>query len=230
MNGRRAAVAVLGAACLLLVQAPARAAEGLLVRPLADAEVDWGEGRVIARVGVAARLAAPGPELARPLALRTARRLALGKLRRALEHLPFAQGKPPAEAVIENALATAETLEQELQSDGGVLLTLAVPFSALLRSASAADGGAVAADAGVAGSLIIAVAQMPFDAAPEVVCGEHPLPRAVARYRVGEPPRHPDGRVLPATFRRGHLVIKESACGGELAPTSLLIYVASTPR
>jgi hypothetical protein len=116
-------------AALALVAGPA--ASPALIRPLAEAEVDWTAGTITASAGAAADIRMPGPQTARPGAERRARAAATEKLRAALRLLPLRKGQKPTDKEIETALAHAVTSRTEYQSNGGVVLWLRVGFADL---------------------------------------------------------------------------------------------------
>ena len=94
-------------AALALIAGPA--ASPALIRPLAEAEVDWTAGTITVNAGAAADMRMPGPQTARPGAERRARAAATEKLRAALRLLPLRKGQKPTDKEIETALAHAVT-------------------------------------------------------------------------------------------------------------------------
>jgi hypothetical protein len=121
---------LLAALAAVSVAGPAASPVALL-RPLAEAEVDWTAGTITASAGAAADMRMPGPQTARPGAERRARSAATEKLRAALRQLPLRKGQKPTDKEIETVLAHASTSRIEYQSNGGVVLWLRVGFADL---------------------------------------------------------------------------------------------------
>jgi hypothetical protein len=92
-------------------------------RMVAGAEVDWSAGTIVAEGGAAADLRMPGPNSARPGAERAARAAAAAKLRSAIRELGL--DKDAETSAAEHAAVS----RIEYQSNGGVVLWLAVAFS-----------------------------------------------------------------------------------------------------
>jgi hypothetical protein len=151
-----------------------------LVRPLAGAEVDWSAGTVTASAGAAADMRMPSPDAARPGAERRARSVAVEKLRAALRVLPVRGSERLSEKQVDAAMGHASTTRVEYQSNGGVVLWVAVGFKDLLGD----SGGPVAPSDAVA----LAAAAMPLQLAPQVVVGGKETVVRNVRYHQGPPP------------------------------------------
>jgi hypothetical protein len=187
-------------AVAVAVLTPAHAATpSSLVRPLAGAEVDWSAGTVTASAGAAADMRMPSPEAARPGAERRARAAAMEKLRAALRALPVRGSERLGEKQVEAALSHASTTRIEYQSNGGVVLWIAVRFEDLATDSPATTKAR--------GSVALAVTAMPLELAPVIVAGGREIVVRPVHYRLGSPPadainvRHDTkGRlVLPAS-------------------------------
>jgi hypothetical protein len=222
--------AIVAAALLLLAAGPAPADEKL-VRPLADAEVDWAAGTITARGGAAADMGLPTAEMARPGAERRARADALAKLRAALAELPVAPSVKLHAAAVDAALARAHRDSVDYQSNGGVLLTLGLAFAELRAPKDkppAPDAGAeIAKEKEPAHAL--AVASMPFELAPRIVAGEHEASSAWAVYRQGPAPSN---AIAVRRDKAGRLVLPkgEAKALQKLAGAPVVIYVQKSSR
>jgi hypothetical protein len=108
---------------ILLVGAAQAKESAAFKRTVAGAEVDWTAGTITAQAGSAADIRMPGPNAARPGAERRARAAAEDKLRAALRALGVGNTSDAPSAV-----ARATTSRIEYQSDGGVVLWLALRF------------------------------------------------------------------------------------------------------
>lgn len=183
MTGRRTLVVGLGAGAGLAGLRPvwARAAgQGTpqkLREPLGECEVDWEAGLVVAHAGAAADLRLPGPDAVRAMAEKQARARAAAKLKSALERLPLGPGRTPSKSQIEAALGRATPSRIEYQSNGGVLLSLAVRFADL--AAAAGEHG---------DDLTLAVTSTALEAVPTVVMGGREVAVSHAVYRFGDAP------------------------------------------
>jgi hypothetical protein len=104
-------------------------------------------------------------------------------LRAALPALPLGGGRKPSAEVVAAAVERAQA-SFEYQSNGGVLLSLAVPFAELSRPA----GRDPAKERGRGGEVALVAASVPLAAAPTLVLGKHEVATAAARYELGEPP------------------------------------------
>jgi hypothetical protein len=120
-------------AVLLFAGAAAAKESASFTRPVAQAEVDWSAGTITAQGGAAADLRMPNPQAARPGAERRARKAAEEKLRGALREL--LPGRDLAEAPV---LGHATVARIEYQSDGGVVLWLALRFADVVPAKPAA--------------------------------------------------------------------------------------------
>lgn len=98
-------------------------------RTLVGAEVDFATGTITAQAGAAADIRMPGPNAARPGAERRARVAAEEKLRVASREL--GQGGAIDPGAVDAAIARAQVARIEYQSNGGVVLWLALRFSDL---------------------------------------------------------------------------------------------------
>ena len=191
--------------CLLALAASAQAKEpAAFKRAVAGAEVDWSAGIITAQAGAAADIRMPGPSAARPGAERRARAAAEEKLRAALREL--GQGKQ-----LEDKAAQATVSRIEYQSNGGVVLALALRFTDLVSAKPAAAS--------------LRVSSMPFVLAPVVVAGGKTAATAFATYRPASdcpkdaPPARRDGA--------GRLVLSDADAGlvDSLAGRAVVIYL-----
>jgi hypothetical protein len=186
----------------VLAAPPAQAAsDAALIRNLGDAKVDWTSGVITARAGAAADLRLPGPEAARPAAVRRARERAAVKLRQALEKLPLRQGRKPEAKQIDAALGRAEVSAADHQCNGGVLLTLAVSFADLQEAKAVPRKPAPAAP-----DLVLSVAKMPLEVSPVLLVGAAEVPLGSASYRLGAAPKA-DKPLTAKRDRAGRLVV-----------------------
>jgi hypothetical protein len=205
---------------LLLVPLLALAKQpGAFKRNVAEAEVDWSAGTITVQAGSAADIRMPGPGSARPGAERRARVLAEEKLSAALAILTHGDGVG-AKADSKQALARATVARTEYQSDGGVVLWLALRFSDWVAAKPA--------------SVALRVASMPFELAPAIAAagraggeaGEARL--GFATYRpAADAPR---GAVPVERDGKGRLRLPASAGSADsLAGCSVVIYVEKAP-
>jgi hypothetical protein len=190
-----------GVAGLLLLLA----AEPALTRAVAGAEVDFAAGTISARGGGAADWRMPSADVARPGAERRARAAALAKIRAALEALGVDK---PSDA----ALARAKPVTVDYQSNGGVLLTLALRF---------ADLGETKTE-----PVPVSVAAMTPELLPRFASGDRTVTPAFATYRTGAAPA---GAVAARRDRHGKLLV-EAAALDKLADVPLVIYVQKISR
>ena len=153
-----------------------------LVRPLAGAEVDWSAGTVTASAGAAADMRMPSPEAARPGAERRARAAAIEKLRAALRALPVRGNERLGETQVDAALGHASTRRIEYQSNGGVVLWIAVRFDDLLGKAPSS------ASSSATGPVVLTVGTVPLELATLVVVGGQEIVARHVRYHQGPPP------------------------------------------
>jgi hypothetical protein len=122
----------------LVLTGHAYAAKSPLLQTVGQAEVDWEAGTVTAQGAAAADLRLPGPDAARPAARRAAEKQASARLGEALSDLPVSgthRLPPPAIAA---AVARAKARDLDYQSNGGVVLRLAVDFTDLAAEAEKA--------------------------------------------------------------------------------------------
>jgi hypothetical protein len=202
-----------------------------LQRPLGAAEVDWQAGLVIARAGAAADLRLPGPENARPAAERQASKRAAEILRAALAALPLGGGRTPAADAVTAAVARAKPSSVEYQSNGGVLLALAVPFAELGAVAGNGKGkgkgkgkGTTARPGASEREVALVAASAPLAAAPTLVVGQREVPTTAARYELGEPPA---AALAVKADKDGRLVLRKEADADTLAGARVVVYVKS---
>jgi hypothetical protein len=191
----------------LLLAASAQAGEPQAFRrPLVDAEIDWSAGAVTAQGGGAADIRMPGPHAARPGAERRARAAAEDKLRAAVRELR--QGKKLDE---KTALERASIARIEYQSNGGVVLWLALRLSDLVT----------AKPAGVS----LRVASMPLALAPVVAAGGKTAALGLATYRPAA--ECPKDAVAARRDAGGRLVLsdKDAKLLDSLAGAAVVIYL-----
>jgi hypothetical protein len=159
----------------------AAAATGVAAAPAALEEargavtIDWAEGTVSARGGAAADLRMPSADLARPGAERRARAVATARLKEALAGLPLGGGRTLTSDAVERALARAEQVDVEYQSNGGAVLRMRARFGDWL-TAPAPSGPA------------LALAEARLAAAPSLRVAGKEVASGTARYRIGAPP------------------------------------------
>jgi len=213
-------------AILLLAVPPAHAAESSLIRPLGDAKVDWTAGMVSARAGAAGDLRLPGPEASRPAAVRLARERAATILREALPKLPLGQGRRPSAKLIDAALDKAEVVATDHQSNGGVLLTLAVRFADLQDMRPGRKKAAAAEP-----DLVLSVPSMPLEASPVLLVGGAEVPLGSVVYRLGAAPKA-DKPLAVKRDRSGRLVVPAAKAPetSELRGARAVIYVRTPAR
>jgi hypothetical protein len=216
--------------------APRGAATGgpvSLQQPLAGAEVDWQAGLVIARAGAAADIRLPGPGPARAAAEQQARGRAAELLRGALKQLPLRRGRRPAPRAIEAALARLRPMQIEYQSNGGVLLSLAVRFGDLVAPAPEDNragwhkhaGGQEHEGEGELPDLVLAVESMPFEVAPTVLAEGKELAVSFAVYRIGVPPS--GARAFAARPDNAGRLLVTGASKPPLSGPRAVVYVRS---
>ena len=175
-------------------------------RPLAEAEIDWSAGTVTAQAGAAADLRMPNPNAARPGAERRARAAAEEKLRAALRQL--APGKKLDDKA---ALAGASISRIEYQSNGGVVLWLAVRLADVMAANPAAAA--------------LRIASMPFALAPVVAAGGRAATVGLATYR--DAADCPKDAVVVKQDGEGRLVLadKDAKLLDSLAGAAVVIYL-----
>jgi hypothetical protein len=181
------------------------AAEPALTRAVAGAEVDFAAGTISARGGGAADWRMPSPDVARPGAERRARAAALAKIRAALEALGV---EKPSDAT----LARAKPVNVDYQSNGGVLLTLALRFADLNETK--------------AEPVAVSVAAMTPELIPKMVSGDRTVTPAFATYRAGAAPA---GAIAARRDRHGKLLV-DAAALDKLADAPVVIYVQKITR
>jgi hypothetical protein len=162
---------------MVLCGVVAAAADRALLREVAGAEVDFAAGVITVRAGAAADTSLPSADLARPKAERQARAVATTKLRAALAALSLSPGRTLAATDIEAAVGRAQA-KVDYQSNGGVLLVLAVRFEDLFADPRA--------DAKPEHNMTVAAA--PLDVAPVFVAGGKEGRLRWAVYKIGTPP------------------------------------------
>ena len=131
-------------------------------RTVAGAEVDWSAGTITAEGGAAADMRMPGANAARPGAERRSRAAAVGKLQAALHELGLDKG---SEKLVAERATVARS---EYQSNGGVVLWLAVKFSEVT--------------AGTAAAKPLRVSAAPFRFAPAIAAAGKSVRAASATY------------------------------------------------
>ena len=192
---------------LLILAGAALASEpGAFRRALAEAEIDWSAGTITAQAGAAADIRMPGPNAARPGAERRARAAAEAKLRAALHEM--GQGKKLDDKA---ALARASISRIEYQSNGGVVLWLAIRFSDLVSAKPATTS--------------LRVANMPLALAPVVTAGGKTATLGVATYRPAAD--CPQDAVPVRRDGEGRLVLadQDSKLVDSLAGAAVVIYL-----
>jgi hypothetical protein len=175
-------------------------------RSVAGAEVDWRAGTITAQGGSAADLRMPGPGGARPGAERRARAAAEDALHAALREL--ARGRKLDEKAV---LARASIARVEYQSNGGVVLWLALRFSDLAPAKTA--------------KVSLRVSSMPFSLAPTVVAGRKAATVAYATYRPAS--ECPKDAVTARRDGAGRLLLpdRDAKLVDSLAAASVVIYL-----
>ncbi len=181
-----------------------------LVRSLPGAEVDWSDGTVTASAGAAADLRMPSPDAARPGAERRAKSAALVRLRAALDDLVVSPGEKLDARAIDNALEHAQIARREYQSNGGVVLWLAVSFGDLAPASKPAP------------PLVLSVASAPLQLSPHLSAAGRQVRAASATYRPGKP-EHDAVRVQ--CDKKGRLVLPKEALLDSFAGAPVVIYV-----
>jgi hypothetical protein len=196
---------VVVAALLSSVTVAYAATPSSLVRPLAGAEVDWSAGTVTASAGAAADMRMPSPDAARPGAERRARAAAIEKLRAALRALPVRGSERLGDKQVDAALSHADTTRIEYQSNGGVVLWVAVRLEELVKNASATPFGGFGTDsppllpprashapvaATTTGPVVLAVGAMSLELTPLLAVGGQEIVARHVRYQQGPPPAH----------------------------------------
>jgi len=150
---------------LLLLLAPSLAngkEPAAFKRVVGGAEVDWTAGTITAQAGSAAELRMPGPGSARPGAERRARKAAEEKLRAAV-------GALAGDKNVEETVKRAMVSRIEYQSDGGVVLWLALRFSDVAPGKPA--------------TVPLKVAAMPFEFSPAIASSGRQVRPGFATYR-----------------------------------------------
>jgi hypothetical protein len=210
------AAPLLAALAAALVAGPAASPAGLL-RPLAEAEVDWTAGTVTANAGAAADMRMPGPQTARPGAERRARAAATEKLRAALRQLPLRKGQKATDKEIETALTHASTSRIEYQSNGGVVLWLRVDFADLGEGKPPASS-----------PVLLATKSMELQARPLALVDGKEVALLRVGYRQGAAPAE---AIQVKVDGQGRLVLdKARQCTAEqLAAGPVVIYVQRVP-
>jgi hypothetical protein len=231
------------ALALALAVYPAAGAEGpALTRPLAGGgEVDWASGTVSARGGAAGDYRLPSADVARLGAERRARAAARTALRAALEALPRGARAKLTSAELDRALDRARAVDVQYQSNGGVLLSLAVSFGDLVAPAPAGSARAAAAAAAapapgpappvpaVVPERALVVPSMPLELAPGLAAGEKEGQLAWAVYRTGAPPSGVKA-ISARRDKQGRLVLPASESLQSLARGPAVIYVQKILR
>lgn len=206
--------------CLLalLVQS-AEAKEGAsLIRTLAEAEVDWQGGILTAQAGAAADIRMPGPSAARPGAERRARAAAQEKLGSALRTLT--QAKPLEDKLLDAALEHAIVARTEYQSNGGVILWLALRFADVSPARDT-----------VAAPLSLTISSMPLTLAPLITAGGAEVRVAYATYSPKSARSAPAGTIAAKLDAKGRLLLPaaESKRLDSFAGAAVVIYLEKAP-
>jgi hypothetical protein len=191
---------------VLLAAGSAHAREsGAWRRTVAGAEVDWNAGTITAEGGAAADLRMPGPNSARPGAERAARTAAATKLRAALRELGLDQDAE------KGAVEHATVSRIEYQSNGGVVLWLAVAFSDLA--------------VGKAAPKPLRASAVPFKLAPTIAAGGRSARAASATYHAAAD--CPTDAIAVKRNDKGHLVLPSAEAGliDSFAGAAVVIYV-----
>jgi len=176
---------------------------------VAGAEVDWSAGTITAQAGSAADIRMPGPNTARPGAERRARAAAEEKLGAALAIV--AHGKKLDER---DALKHATVTRIEHQSDGGVVLWLALRFSDVIQAKPAA--------------VALKVTAMPLEFAPIIMVAGREAQLGFATYRsAADGPRD---AIHVERDDKGRLLVPAAAGGVDsLAGSAVVIYLEKAP-
>ncbi len=211
------AAPLLAALAATFVAGPAKEAPSALIRPLAEAEVNWSAGTVTASAGAAADTRMPGPQTARPGAERRARAAAADKLRTALRLLPVRKGLGLTDKEIASALAKASPRRTEYQSNGGVVLWLQVSFADLGEGPSPSPS-----------PVTLAAKSMEFQARPlALVDGKEAILHRVV-YQQGQAP----AQALPVQVdAQGRIVLGKGPAltPEQLAAGPVVIYLQRVP-
>jgi len=200
---------VLAVALLLLPLAALGKESASFKRTIAGVEVDWSAGTITAQAGSAADMRMPGPGSARPGAERRARAAAEEKLRATLGTLAVGQKLDDNEVIKRATVARIE-----YQSDGGVVLWLALRFADVVPAKPA--------------TVAVKVGAMPLEFAPTVVASKREARVGFATYRpAAEAPRDV---VRISRDDKGRLVLPAAAANVDsLAGASLVIYLEKAP-
>jgi hypothetical protein len=210
-----------------------------LVRPLAGAEVDWSAGTVTASAGAAADMRMPSPDAARPGAERRARAAAIEKLRAALRALAVRGSERLGEKQVDADLSQASTTRIEYQSNGGVVLWVAVRFEELVKNASTTPFGGFGTDspprqpprasrapvpATTTGPVVLAVGAMSLELTPLLAVGGQEIVARYVRYQQGPPPAD---AISVRRDDKGRLVLSKGseATVDRLADGPVVIYL-----
>lgn len=203
---------ILALATLLLAPSAVLGKATGFTRVVAGAEVDWSTGTITAEAGSAADLRMPGPSSARPGAERRARATAEERLRAAVDVL--SQGQKLAELDDKQRLERATVTRTEYQSDGGVVLWLALRFTDLAPAKPA--------------SLALRVSTMPFELTPAIAVSGREGRLGLATYQpAAEAPRD---ALRVSRDGKGRLQLPASAGTlDSLAGASVVIYLEKAP-
>ena len=174
-------------------------------RSVAGAEDDWSAGTLTAEGGAAADIRMPGPNAARPGAERRARAAAVAKLQAALHELGLDK------AAEKNAVELAIVSRTEYQSNGGVVLWLALSFADVAP--------------GKAAPRPLRLSMAPFRFAPIIAAGGKSVHPASATYHAAAD--CPADAIAIKRNDKGHLVLPSSEAGliDSFAGASVVIYV-----
>jgi hypothetical protein len=174
-------------------------------RTVAGAEVDWNAGTITAEGGAAADMRMPGPSSARPGAERAARAAAATKLQAALHELGLDKASE------KNAVEHSTVSRTEYQSNGGVILWLAVKFSDVA--------------VGKAAPKSLRVSTVPFKLAPTIAAAGKSVRAVSATYHAAAD--CPADAIAVKRNDKGHLVLPSSEAGliDSFASASVVIYV-----
>jgi hypothetical protein len=191
---------------LLVVAAAHAKAELAFKRTVADTEVDWSAGTITAQAGAAADIRMPNPNAARPGAERRARALAEDKLRAAVHVLV------PGQKLDEKSLLDKAAVSRiEYQSNGGVVLWLALRFADLVPAKPA--------------TMAFKTTSARFEFAPTFTAAGKELQPGYVTYRPAS--ESPKGAITLRRDERGRLALPsaDAKLGDSLAGAAVVIYL-----
>lgn len=227
-------------AVVLVYGAPVHAATDPLVQEEQGAVVNWRKGVVSATAGAAPEHRMPSADVARPGAERRARAAARARIGQVLRQLPLGGGRHLDDQAITRALDRARVVDVDYQSNGGVVVTLEVPFGAWAPrtiSESTPDGGAAQGPPGSSPPpsldrprLVLALGEGRLGAAPVIVVGGRELEPSGVRYSTGAAPSSGPRPVKARSDKKGRLTVDASVSPADVAGQPVLIYLQKVLR